>query len=204
MAIKAVIFDMGGVLLRTVDGNPRKQLAGQLGITREELEQIVFASPSAHQAEIGAIDETVHWDWVRQYFQLKSEELPGFQEAFWGGDRMDSALLDFIRELRPAYRTGLLSNAWNGARKSVAARFGGLDVFDVAVFSAEVGMRKPDPRFFQWMFDRLQVSPAEAIFVDDFIENIQAAQQLGIHTVHFRSAQQAKQDVLGLLDHVNG
>ena len=54
-AIKAFIWDMGGVLLRTEDDAPRKRLAGRLGTTRHALEKLVFGSDSAGQAMRGTI-----------------------------------------------------------------------------------------------------------------------------------------------------
>jgi HAD superfamily hydrolase (TIGR01509 family) len=59
-------------------------------------------------------------------------------------------------------------------------------VFDVSYFSAEVGLRKPDPRFFQLILDDLGVKAGEALFVDDFKENIIGAQEMGIRTVWFK------------------
>jgi HAD superfamily hydrolase (TIGR01509 family) len=93
----------------------------------------------------------------------------------------------------------LLSNAWNGARDYLTRKFGFLDIFDISVFSAEVLMAKPDPQFYQWMLDALQVDPGETIFVDDFIENIQAAQELGFKTVHFTQTSQAIEEIKDIL-----
>jgi epoxide hydrolase-like predicted phosphatase len=74
-----------------------------------------------------------------------------------------------------------------------------LDVFDVVIFSAEVRLAKPDPRIYQLMLDKLGVQAAEAIFIDDFQENIDAAQALGIHGVHFENSLQARQTVMQII-----
>ncbi|WP_322792975.1 HAD family hydrolase [Bellilinea sp.] len=199
--IRAVIFDMGGVLLRTEDTAPREKLAQQLGISRQALEEAVFLSPSSKLAEVGEISESEHWQRVLDQFGVAEQERLAFREAFWSGDRVDHTLVNWLRSLRPAYKTGLLSNAWDEARTSIQARFNFLDVFDVSLFSAEVGLRKPDERFYRLILDRLQVEPQEAVFVDDFPANIEAARQLGMQAVHFRSPQQALNDVRSLLNH---
>ena len=62
--IKAVIFDMGGVLLRTHDLEPRTKLASRFGLSRLELEALVFQSPSSIEAEKGLISEEDHWLYV--------------------------------------------------------------------------------------------------------------------------------------------
>jgi hypothetical protein len=59
-------------------------------------------------------------------------------------------LIDFIRSLRNDYRIGLLSNAWTGTREALTNRFSFLDAFDVTIFSAEVGLKKPDPKSITW------------------------------------------------------
>jgi len=65
----------------------------------------------------------------------------------------------------------------------------------VAIFSAEVHLAKPDPRIYQLVLDKLGVQAGEAIFIDDFPENIDAANALGIHGVHYENSLQARQAV---------
>ncbi len=57
--------------------------------------------------------------------------------------------------------------------------------FDVVVESAEVGLRKPDPAIYRLVVDRLGVAPDEAVFVDDWEENLPPARDLGLHTIAF-------------------
>lgn len=199
VTIKAVIFDVGGVLLRTEDPRPRAALAERFGMSYAEIDRFVFGSPSAVQATLGEIDQEAHWEAVGRELKLSPEELREFQDAFWEGDRVDRSLIDFIAGLRPRYRTGLLSNAWSGARAVMRDRFQILDVFDLAVFSAEVGLAKPDERIYRLMLDQMGVTAREAIFVDDFIANIEAARDLGLHGVHFRGADQARAEIVALL-----
>jgi putative hydrolase of the HAD superfamily len=60
-----------------------------------------------------------------------------------------------------------------------------LDLFEISFFSAEAGMRKPEPEFFRLILDAMQVDPQKTLFVDDFPENIAGAQQLGMQTVWY-------------------
>ena len=53
--IKAIIFDFGGVLMRTDDPEPRERIAEQLGLSAQELEAIIFESEDGHRAEVGTI-----------------------------------------------------------------------------------------------------------------------------------------------------
>ena len=76
--IKAVIWDMGGVLLRTEDKAPRTALAQQYHMTYEEIDDIVFGSDSAQQAFVGEIDIASHWVAVRERFCLDEAGLRKF------------------------------------------------------------------------------------------------------------------------------
>lgn len=197
--IRAVMFDLGGVLLRTDDPQPRVKLAHQYGITRDELEKLVFASEISLKAESGEASPEDVWRYAQKTLRIVDEEMTSFQDAFWAGDRLDTGLLALVQSLRGKYRTILLSNAWLGMRKNVMQRFGSLDAFEMQVFSAEVGLRKPDPGIFQHVLDLLGADPEEVVFVDDFAENIQAARRLGLRTIQFRNSQQTRADLTALL-----
>ncbi len=185
MNIKAIIWDMGGVLLRTVDGSYREKLAEKLGLPRKELEGIVFSSESSHQAEKGIIDADTHWKFVRDYFKFSENDLVKFIEAFWAGDTMDHQLVTYIDKLRPVYKTGLISNAWSNARSLVDGTHQFLYAFDEVVFSAEVGLRKPGLEIYLLMLHRLGLRGEQCIFIDDFPHNLIGAEKAGFQVLLF-------------------
>lgn len=197
--IRIVIFDLGGVLLRTQNPQPRQNLAGRYGISREELEKLVFASEESAQAERGTLPPDAVWQHAQKVLRVANEDMDQFRDEFWAGDCLDQNLLALIGSLRVSYRTVLLSNAWSDIRKTLARRFGKLDVFDMIVFSAEVGLRKPDAEIYRYVLDLLGADAEEAVFVDDFTENIQAAHKMGMHTIQFKSASQTRKDLSNLL-----
>lgn len=199
MTIKAVLFDLGGVLVRTEDGAPRTRQAEQLNRSRSDLEHLVFASPSSLDAQRGVITVEQHWENVQRELGLSEEDMGAFQESFWGGDRLDHTLVDYIRSLRPVYRTGLISNAFDNLRRVMRDTWKILDAFDAVVISSEAGVMKPDPRIYHLALDQLEVSPNEAVFVDDFRENVAGARAFGMHAVHFRSTAQALAELDGLI-----
>jgi glucose-1-phosphatase len=198
--IKAIIWDMGGVILRTEDQSPREDLARSLGVSREELEWFVFASPSAVEATLGKISVVDHFQEVARNYALDQAELEDFVNKFWLGDRVDETLLEQIRGLRRYFKIGMLSNAWNNIRQVLTTDFPCLDAFDLAVFSAEVKLAKPQPEIYHLILDRLQIEPREAVFIDDMVENIVAAKKLGLHGIRFRSREQALTDLNNILD----
>ncbi len=196
-AARAVIWDMGGVLVRNMVPGPRQHLAKKYNLTERQLEDMVFANPVSAKASTGEANVDELWNFVAQTLHIDPKEMPAFEAAFWSSDRMDEDLVDFIRSLHDRYKTGLLSNAFSDTRVSLNARFPRLlPIFDVSIFSAEVGLVKPDPRFYEMILDRLGVKADESVFVDDFIENVEGARAVGMKAVHFKNAQQARQAVL--------
>jgi epoxide hydrolase-like predicted phosphatase len=193
--IQAVIFDLGGVILRSVDNGPRQQLADRLGVSLHDLYYQVFSGESARLATLGQISTQEHWEQVRLHFGLSSEELPDAIRQFWDGDRLDKSLVAFIRSLRPRRKTALLSNVWDNLRGLLEKKWKIADAFDELVISAEVGLAKPDHRIYQLALDRLGVDPGEALFVDDFGENVDSARWIGLHAIQFRSPLQATAEI---------
>lgn len=187
MTIRAVFFDLGGVIVRTEYQAPRERLAQRLGLSYEELVQAVFESKTSRQASMGEIDTETHWEAVIRSLGLPAEQREIVRAEFFAGDIVDLDLVNFLRSIRPGYQTGLISNAWPDLRDYIVRqKFD--DAFDHMVISAEVGVMKPEARIYQIALEQAGVGPNEAVFVDDFVENIEGARAVGMHTIHFRGA----------------
>lgn len=183
--IRAIIFDVGGVLLRTEDRTSRANLEARLGLALGEADAIVFNSPVGQQAQRGEITTTALWCWVQQELHLNDAELQRFQVEFWGGDRIDQDLIALIRTLRPRYQTAIISNATDNLTEVVARLDPEGSAFDLVVGSAYEKVMKPDPRIFERTLARLGRQPVETIFIDDFAHNIVGAQAVGMHGILF-------------------
>ncbi|GAA2774556.1 HAD family phosphatase [Saccharopolyspora taberi] len=110
--------------------------------------------------------------------------------------RDDDAMLSLVRELRDrGVRTALLSNSWGHSYP-----WDVLDgLFEVTVISGDVGLRKPDPRIYRLTLERLGLTPAEAVFVDDAPPNVEAAEQLGLRAVLHTDADRTRAALDALL-----
>lgn len=203
MPLKAVIFDLGGVLVRTQNPEPRQRLAARLGISPGELSRLVFDSNTARQATLGEITTGEHWRAIQDRLGLSAEEFKTIPLEFWGGDQLDIDLVEFLRGLRPRYKTALLSNAWDDLRQVVEEHWRIADAFDEIIISAEVGLAKPDERIYTLTLARLGIQPSEAVFVDDFMGNIEAARRVGMQTILFQSAEQALNELKTVMDSWN-
>jgi len=184
--IKAVIFDWGGVLMRTFDPAARRGLERRFNLEPGTAYELVFKSPRWDDAQHGRIDSQAFWADLGERLGLDAEEIEAFRSGFWAGDRLDPEMLDAMRHFRQAgYRTALLSNASAGL-PDYLVELGIDDAFDVIVVSGVEGVAKPDPRIYLSVLERLGVEPQEAVFVDDMQVNVEAARNLGLHAFRFR------------------
>jgi epoxide hydrolase-like predicted phosphatase len=198
MAIRAVFFDLGGVIVRTEYQAPRERLAERLNMTYEDLDDIVFNGESSRQASIGAISTDEHWAAIARRLGRQPSEANAIREEFFAGDLVDRDLVDFIRSLRPRYKTGVISNAWPDLRDFIVeSKFD--DAFDALVISAEVGVVKPEAKIYRLALKQLEVTAREAVFVDDAPANIEAARTLGMQGIRFRSPEQALEELKEIL-----
>jgi len=200
LSIQAVIWDLGGVLVRTENYVPRRTLAGRFGMTFEEIEDFVFSGESGDRAQRGEISVEQHWENQRKELGLSPVEMQVFRDQFWQGDRLDTDLVAYIRQLRQSYKTGLLSNAFSDLRAVVSEIWKFADAFNEMIISAEVGLVKPDPRIYHLALERLGVVPEAAVFIDDYIHNVEGARAVNMHAIHFRDPQQTRSELQDLLN----
>jgi putative hydrolase of the HAD superfamily len=198
--IQAIIWDMGGVLVRTNDWTPRYKWEERLGLERMALTNMVFFSEVAQQASVGKAEADDIWRWLGEELSLSNQDLAQLRQDYWSGDSVDESLIDIIRSHQGRYKTALLSNAWPDLRPVIENRWKFDDAFDVMVISAEVGLVKPDARIYQHTLNTLQVEPSASVFIDDFIENVDGARAVGMQAIHFQSPDQALSELNTLLE----
>ena len=185
--IKAVVFDFGGVLVKTDDSSGRIKWEKRLGLPPGGLSRIVFDSPESIQASLGQVPFSSVWEHVGQALSLSPVDVNQLRQDFFAGDHLDMELAAFLRGLRPRYKTGILSNAFSDGRKIIETTYQLEKAVDVIIISAEEKMAKPAPVIFQLACSRLEVSPEEMIFVDDFLDNVKGAQSIGIQAYHYKN-----------------
>jgi len=198
MAIRAVLFDVGGVLLRTEDLAPRRKWEQRFGLPEWGLAEIVFSNPVARRSSLGQASQAEIWLEVARQLSLNLEELEVLKLDFWKGDVWDEALLGFIRSLRPRLKTGIISNAWLEAGELVKTHVN-QETFDEILFSSEEGIEKPEPEIYRRALARLNLLPAEAIFVDDMPKNVEGAQAVGMVGIHFTDSLKAREEIEHLI-----
>lgn len=197
--ILAILFDIGGVLVRTESRAPRQQLAERLGFdSYKALDEIVWGGERGERAQRGEISAAEQWRYACERVGWPVDKAAEFQQAFFGGDALDMELVALIRSLHGKYKTGVISNALDDVRQSIH-HWGIAADFDHIVLSGELGVMKPDARIYHAALLGLGVAPEEAVFIDDLPKNVEGAQAVGMKAVRFQSTEQTRLDLAALL-----
>ena len=186
MPISAALFDFGGVILTS----PFE------AFSRYERDN---GLPSGFLRTVNAADPDTN-AWAR--LERSEIDLEDFDEAFAaeseslghrvaGSDVLGLLMGDVRPEMVGAVRrcgerlaTGLLTNNVVGlAATANPAISEVLDLFDVVIESSRVGVRKPDPEFYEIACAQLSISPDEAVFLDDLGINLKPARSMGMTTI---------------------
>lgn len=200
MTVRAIIVDIGGVLLLRDAMPAHSAWEDRLGIGRGGFARGLFAPELAAQATVGAVSAARVWEEMAARLSLTEAEVQALRRDFFAGERLNEPFIAFLQGLRPAYRTAALSNAWSGTRAAMRAHYGMDRMVDLMIFSDEEGMAKPDARIYHLAADRLGVRPDEALFVDDVPRNVETARAVGMLAVQFRDTPQAVAEIAQHLD----
>ena len=194
--IEAIIFDLGGVL---IDWNPR-YVYRTIFDSEEKIDWFfdnICTNDWNEKQDAGyslnaATEELVaqHPEWeaeIRAYYERWIEML--------GGPMHET--VNILSNVKQQEHLSLyaLTN-WSHETFPVALeRFEFLQWFDGIVVSGEEKTRKPFPEFYQKLLERYNIDPATAIFIDDNLRNVKAAEDAGIHGIHFLNAKQLSDEL---------
>ncbi|HST87754.1 MAG TPA: HAD family phosphatase [Ktedonobacterales bacterium] len=206
MPIRAIVFDIGGVLEVTPGGvEPTTALPTMIarwdarlytrpGELEKRLRQLDERLKS--MGKDGALGTCSEEEWVaelRFVTGMDAAQADAFMRDFWDVylGALNVELATYFAGLRPRYRTAILSNSFAGAREKEQERYGFGEMCDLIVYSHEEGMQKPERRIYELTCERLGVRPEEVVFLDDAEVCVAGARALGMHAVLLRDTAQA-------------
>jgi len=195
MAIKAVVFDIGGVLEITPPTGWDKRWEARLNLHTGGLVEHLHSVWRG--GDVGDISIEEVEKRTSEILGLDQEQLGEFMRDLWNDylGTLNTELAEYFASLRPRYKTAILSNSFVGAREKEQERYGFGDMCDLIVYSHEVGLKKPDRRIYELLCERLDLRPEEIIFLDDVEQVVAAAREVGIHAIQFKDNSQAIADI---------
>jgi len=200
--ITTILTDVGGVLVRTENTLARQAWETTLGLTKGQLSEELYKLQPASEATLGQVKGNQIWQGIKEKFNLTPDQLIQIREDFHSGDKLNTRLCNYLKNLRPQLTVAIFSNAWDDGRHNYQNKFHLDEVVDQMIISAEVGLKKPDSKFYQYALETLNAKPESTIFIDDDQRNIFIAEFLGIKSIHFTNTQTTIDTLDVLLDKV--
>jgi putative hydrolase of the HAD superfamily len=210
--IRAVISDFGGVLTNRLieafaafqdeTGISMEQLGrGMQRVAKRDGEYPLFR---LERGEISEADFLENLSWGLEAELGRRPTLHRFREIYFDALHANEPMLELMRELRDrGLRMAILTNNVREWEELWRSKLPLDEIFEVIVDSGWVGMRKPQHEIYHLTLERLGdgLEPAECLFVDDNELNVEAARELGMMAVQFRSNDQAIEEIRAALDH---
>lgn len=180
--IKAVIFDIGGVLIKFSNSDYYSYLSGESGIGAEKIRDIIEESelPLLESGKIG-IDKFNKY--VASALGISINKVRWF-EYFKDTMEIDADVLELVGILHDDYITAYMSNI-DASRYRYTVRVLDLYRFDYRFTSFGIGMRKPSAGIYAHALKRMGVKPEETVFIDNQKDNVDGARKLGINAILF-------------------
>jgi putative hydrolase of the HAD superfamily len=185
--IKAVIFDIGGVVYL---GKQRANhyMREQLGLDKISWEK--STKSVWENLLIGAINEEIGMIKMAKNLGIRKEELKRLWiKAFKVRFVLNRPLLGLIKRLKKNYKTAILSDQWSIPYKVLITKEL-KSSFDVMVFSHIFGVRKTQIKIYRETLKKLKLKPQECIFIDNEDWNLTPAKKLGMKTILFKNNNQ--------------
>lgn len=183
--LRLCIFDVGGVMVDGFDVGP--EIAARLGLAVSELRPLLRAA-DFELLHTGRISSPEFWDRFRARTGLAVDD------EYWGAffrPVRRPRMYDLVRRLRDAGERVVAGTNTLDAHYRIHTELGDYAAFAHTYASHRIHVAKPDPAFFRHILDAEGVAPAQTLFVDDVEANVHAAAGLGIHTVLFRTEDDA-------------
>jgi putative hydrolase of the HAD superfamily len=186
VVIKAVLFDFGGV----ISSSPFEafgHLETERGLPPDFIRTVNATDPDTNawaKLERGEVDlQTFGLLWSDEARAL-GHELDGRLVLERLAGEIRPKMVDAIRTCRTKYKTACLTNNFTRAEAILSDEVAAVySLFDVILESRVLGVRKPDPRFYELACEALDVEPEECVFLDDLGVNLKPARALGMHTI---------------------
>ena len=182
---------MGGVIINLDMKRTFSAFAKATGKSIDEIQTSFFNQQIWQDHETGKLSDSALRAHLRTHYlqNISNEEI----DTIWNALLLDIPIerIQLLQHLKSKYRLLMLSNT-NGIHEKhfteILATTTGIntfdDLFDKVYYSHQIGMRKPDLQIFNYVLSDQNIQASETVFIDDNVDNIEAAQRLGIHTIH--------------------
>ncbi|MDW5266610.1 MULTISPECIES: HAD family phosphatase [Acidobacteriaceae] len=185
--IQAVLFDFGQVLSLSADPAVWQQMLAISGLSEADLDREYWAH--RHEYDRGTLNGQTYWQKVAagSHATFTPEQIAALIAAdvnLWS--RLNLPMVEWAQHLqRAGVRTGILSNIGDAMAEGLIAKFDWISAFDHCVWSHSLKLAKPEAAIYRCAAEGLATDPSQILFIDDKIENIEAAEAVGMQAIQY-------------------
>jgi epoxide hydrolase-like predicted phosphatase len=196
--IKAILFDFGRVITSQKPKSLFDCYEVELNLLPGTINDLMFESPFWEKALVGEIDMDTYWQAIGPQLNLHSPEaVSAFQKRYYLDEKINPDTFELLELLIKQYQLAVVSNHPPGLGQWLKQ----WDIhwlFEQVICSGDQGVAKPDPALFYMALNRLGVTASEAVFIDDTVEHVIAAQGLGMRSLLFTTAEKLRHELVDL------
>jgi putative hydrolase of the HAD superfamily len=198
LPLRSVVFDYGMVLSEAPNPEAREQLRRITGLSEADLDRHYWVD--RHAYDRGDFTGLEFWQRLvdNAGLTLQHDEIVSlniWDALMW--TTINPAMLAWHRQLKAqGFKTAILSNMGDAVMESILEKFAWIEDFDVLIWSYQHRLAKPEAAIYELLLSRLGTAPEETLFLDDKLENIEAARGLGIQGLQFSTVPQLREDLI--------
>lgn len=186
--IRAIIFDFGGLFNTGSLRAALRCIAEQHGKNAVRILEISRAAWD--DAKIG--DDESFWQTCAEYCGISPDD---FFNEFLEQFVFDNAMLKYAKQLSSQYRLAMLTNNARRWFEHYRAKYQLDALFSCIVASYEIRVAKPDERAYRYVLKELNVAAQECVYVDDSVENVEAAAKIGMRIVQYTTIEELREEI---------
>ena len=179
--IRAIVFDLGGVLFTEGKSVAVAQLAREHGYNPELVNQILY-SPKSLELRKGLIADHEFWSWAQK--QLPTHYDAALMKDVWYHSYiLDEDIFELIKNLRGKYRIIAFSGNIKSRIDFLEERYSFRRLFDQEVYSFDHHVTKPEKKFVEVMVREARCKPEEIVYIDDNDQFTEPARDMGVRVL---------------------
>lgn len=182
--IKNLIFDIGGVIIlnKRIDFS---KFDKEFSLEKSTMEKIVKTCFRKKMTNKNFNEKSFFQENFSQL--ITWTDYQKILERIFEAEKTNKSILNWTQIKKKKYKIFLLTNNTAALNCLLKEKFKINYLFDFVFNSAEIGLAKPDPKFFRYLLEKIGASPEECLFVDDNPENIKSAENIGFLAILFEN-----------------
>ncbi|MCH8304549.1 MAG: HAD-IA family hydrolase, partial [Candidatus Marinimicrobia bacterium] len=193
--IDVIVFDLGGVIVNVNFGSPLGKLFDNSGTASSRIKERSNFSKIIRRYDMGKISVADFHEKINDHLDIElslDEFISASNEAIEAGD---DGIEEIVRSLSKKYQLAILSNTNPVHYEHIKEKYSIVGLFDHILLSYEMGAVKPDAEAYKKLMNATSKLPSQHLFIDDRIENIDAAKEIGMVGIHYLSVENLRMEL---------